>query len=189
MRTLGTESWTRHHAEKSLPAGPPATLRTGSGTQRAPPHSPADSKAFLNKPCRQGPRTHTRRKLPVTTELSDLLEPTHDHGLRPTPVQEPLRRWNPHCAVVGQLSEGFITVPDGRLGARPRWGPTRTGNQATGLPLQVPDVGKEHGATRQPRGREGSDDLPRKPGQPGSRGLWAQRAFRTSPSPLAPSQE
>lgn len=126
------------------------------------------------------------------TELSDLWEPTRDHGPSvgvPHGVQGPLPWWKPHSAVGGQLSEDFITVPDGRLGARPRWGPTRAGNQATGLPLQDPDVGKEHGTTQQPRGRAGSDDLPRKPGQPGSRGLWAQRAFRTSPEPLTHSQE
>ena len=75
---------------------------------------------------------------------------------RPTLIQGPVPRWKPHCVAGRRLSEGFVTVPDGRLGARPRWGPMCTSNQATGLPLQVPDVGQEHGATRQLQGRAGS---------------------------------
>lgn len=80
------------------------------------------------------------------TQLSDLWEPTRNHGASAshTASRDRSPGGSPTLRSAGDLVR-ISSVPDGRLGSRPRWGPTRAGNQATGLPLQDPEVGKEHG--------------------------------------------
>lgn len=113
------------------------------------------------------------------TQLSDLWEPTRDHS--PSASHTASRDRSPGGSPTLRSAGDLVRISSQSLTAD--WAPGHAGDLRA-------RVTKQHtGTTRQPRGRAGSSDRPRKPGPPRSRGLWAQRAFRTSPEPLTHSQE
>ena len=122
------------------------------------------------------------------TQLSDLWEPTRDHG--PSASHTASRDRSPGGSPTLRSAGNLVRISSQSLTAD--WAPGHAGDLRARVTKQQACLcrtqrsGRNTGTTR---GRASSSDLPRKPGPPRTRGLWAQRAFRTSPEPLTHSQE